>query len=262
MPRKIYNLIKNSSILKSVLNIISNAFDKLLIIPDNLILVPTFLLINRYLFSRINFHYGASYRMGNYKSQNLDSDTKNFGYGYIHYALIRNIKPSKVLCIGSMYGYIPFVCALACKDNKKGSVDFVDAAYDINNPNDTGRHNWGQGFWKKVSPPKHFSYLGTRKFIKTFVQTTKDFASANKKRKYDYIYIDGDHSYKGVKTDYKLFWPMLKSGGIMAFHDTDNDGVHGDIYYDVTKFCKEAIYPNKRYFHFPNPESGLVILQK
>jgi hypothetical protein len=36
------------------------------------------------------------------------------------------------------------------------------------------------------------------------------------------VYIDGDHSYEGTKTDIKYFWPKLKQGGIMAFHDYAN----------------------------------------
>ncbi len=229
---------------------------------DNLVILPIYEVFRKYFYKRVEYHYGASYRMGNLKSQNLNNNTGGFGYGLIHYSFVRNIKPRRILCVGSMYGFIPFMCALACKENNMGSVDFVDAGYDINNPEDVNRHNWGQGFWKNISPKKHFSYMRTEKYIKTYVMTTENFVKKLSKRSYEYIYIDGDHSYKGVKTDYKLFWPMLKKGGFMSFHDTDNGGMHGDIHYGVTRFCKEFIYPNKRYFHFPNPESGLVIVQK
>jgi hypothetical protein len=251
--KKIYKALE-SKLISPVENFVSYL--------DNLFIIPIHELISKYLYSRIVYHYGASYRVGNSKSQNLDFKTKNLGYGQIHYSLILNIRPEKVLCVGSMYGYVPFMCALACKDNKKGTVDFVDAGYDINNPKDVSRHNWGQGFWKKVSPKVHFSFFKTDKYINTYVDTTKKFAKKFPKNKYEYIYIDGDHSYEGVKTDYKLFWPMLKKGGFMAFHDTDNSGVHGTNHYDVTRFCKEFIYSNKNFFHFPNPESGLVIVQK
>lgn len=36
---------------------------------------------------------------------------------------------------------------------------------------------------------------------------------------YDFIFIDGDHTYEGVKQDYENYYPMLKDGGVMAFHD-------------------------------------------
>ena len=36
---------------------------------------------------------------------------------------------------------------------------------------------------------------------------------------YDFIYIDADHTTVGVILDAELSWPLLKSGGIMAFDD-------------------------------------------
>ena len=35
----------------------------------------------------------------------------------------------------------------------------------------------------------------------------------------DYVYIDGNHAYDFVKEDLELWWPKLKSGGLMAGHD-------------------------------------------
>jgi predicted O-methyltransferase YrrM len=35
----------------------------------------------------------------------------------------------------------------------------------------------------------------------------------------DFVYIDGNHGYNHVKLDLELWWPKLKSGGIMSGHD-------------------------------------------
>jgi predicted O-methyltransferase YrrM len=35
----------------------------------------------------------------------------------------------------------------------------------------------------------------------------------------DYLFIDGDHSYAGVKRDFELYSPLVRSGGLIAFHD-------------------------------------------
>lgn len=35
----------------------------------------------------------------------------------------------------------------------------------------------------------------------------------------DFLFIDGDHSYEGVKTDFLTYSPFVRSGGIIAFHD-------------------------------------------
>ena len=37
--------------------------------------------------------------------------------------------------------------------------------------------------------------------------------------RYDFIYIDADHTADGVLVDAELSWPLLKSGGIVAFDD-------------------------------------------
>jgi cephalosporin hydroxylase len=35
----------------------------------------------------------------------------------------------------------------------------------------------------------------------------------------DFLFIDGDHTYKGVKEDYKMYSPLVRKGGVIAFHD-------------------------------------------
>ena len=35
----------------------------------------------------------------------------------------------------------------------------------------------------------------------------------------DYLFIDGDHSYEGVKQDFRLYAPLVRQGGTIALHD-------------------------------------------
>lgn len=35
----------------------------------------------------------------------------------------------------------------------------------------------------------------------------------------DFLFLDGDHTYQGVKQDYEWFGPCVKPGGFIAFHD-------------------------------------------
>ena len=37
--------------------------------------------------------------------------------------------------------------------------------------------------------------------------------------KIDFLFIDGDHTYEGVKQDFEFYSPMVKEGGLIAFHD-------------------------------------------
>lgn len=183
--------------------------------------------------------------------------TGNLGYGFIHYSLILNIKPKRVLCVGSRKGFIPAICALACQENGMGHVDFVDAGYGLEH-----KSHWsGIAWWKRVNPDKHFAFLDANKTLTAYVLTTARFAKAYPRRRYDYIYVDGDHSYSGVLRDYRLLWPRLNKGGFMVFHDivvhhTKNLGGFGvwKLWQTISK--KSAIV-------FPTPKhSGLGILQK
>jgi predicted O-methyltransferase YrrM len=35
----------------------------------------------------------------------------------------------------------------------------------------------------------------------------------------DFLFIDGDHTYEGVRTDFAAYGPMVRPGGVIAFHD-------------------------------------------
>jgi len=37
--------------------------------------------------------------------------------------------------------------------------------------------------------------------------------------KLDFLFIDGDHSYEGVKRDFEMYSRLVRPGGMVAFHD-------------------------------------------
>jgi len=37
--------------------------------------------------------------------------------------------------------------------------------------------------------------------------------------KVDFLFIDGDHTYGGVKTDFEMYSSLVGKGGLIAFHD-------------------------------------------
>lgn len=41
----------------------------------------------------------------------------------------------------------------------------------------------------------------------------------------DFMFIDGDHTTEGLKRDIALYLPMLKAGGVAAFHDIEIESV-------------------------------------
>jgi len=50
---------------------------------------------------------------------------------------------------------------------------------------------------------------------------------------FDVAFIDGDHSYAGVITDYRMARRMVRKGGLILFHDYNNRSV------DVTKALED-----------------------
>jgi predicted O-methyltransferase YrrM len=38
-------------------------------------------------------------------------------------------------------------------------------------------------------------------------------------RPVDFLFIDGDHTYEGVRKDFEMYSSLVRKGGIIAFHD-------------------------------------------
>jgi cephalosporin hydroxylase len=41
----------------------------------------------------------------------------------------------------------------------------------------------------------------------------------------DFLFIDGDHSYEGVSSDFQMYSPLVRSGGLVGFHDLRIEGI-------------------------------------
>ena len=70
----------------------------------------------------------------------------------------------------------------------------------------------------------------------------KDFSDNAIRRiskKVDFIYIDGDHSYKQAKKDMVNYWAKLKDGGIMGGHDITNPYDDYGVCRAFFEFCSE-----------------------
>lgn len=54
----------------------------------------------------------------------------------------------------------------------------------------------------------------------------------------DYLFIDGDHTYEGVKRDFELYSSLVRRGGIIALHDVAKHPSHSDC--EVSRFWNEV----------------------
>ena len=75
----------------------------------------------------------------------------------------------------------------------------------------------------------------------------------------DFLYIDGDHTYDGVRLDFELYGPLVRKGGMIAFHDIRTR----DAGYGVPDFWSE-VKGSYAYEELVDPEStnmGIGILR-
>jgi len=50
-------------------------------------------------------------------------------------------------------------------------------------------------------------------------ETRKELLEILDGRKIDFLFIDGDHRYPGVRRDFQLYSPIVKENGLIVFHD-------------------------------------------
>jgi predicted O-methyltransferase YrrM len=87
----------------------------------------------------------------------------------------------------------------------------------------------------------HFMYGEDWRFFQGNSQTeemfnnVKDFCP-----QFDFIFIDGDHTYDGVKKDFEIYKNLLSPRGVIAFHDIDPNHIFADSYAgQVYKFWED-----------------------
>ncbi|MDR3548752.1 MAG: class I SAM-dependent methyltransferase [Candidatus Pacebacteria bacterium] len=50
-------------------------------------------------------------------------------------------------------------------------------------------------------------------------ETFQNAAKTMRGNDVDFLFIDGDHSYEGVKRDFEMYGQLVRPGGVIAFHD-------------------------------------------
>jgi predicted O-methyltransferase YrrM len=84
--------------------------------------------------------------------------------------------------------------------------------------------DWGGGYGEKRVPLYEAFALPTQT-IKLLRADSHQPASLDmiretlEGRTIDFLFIDGDHSYEGVKMDYEMYSPLVTPGGLIGFHD-------------------------------------------
>jgi hypothetical protein len=150
---------------------------------------------------------GAAAREHNARGDSL-------GFGAIHYGLVTNLKPERALVIGSRHGYVPAIIALALELNGAGALDFVDASY-TDAVHGFDRAYGGVGHWNAEASP--FAACNLTRVTMHVVRSAEFFEHCD--ATYQYIYLDGDHSYDGCRFDFEQAALRADEGAVIALHD-------------------------------------------
>jgi hypothetical protein len=181
---------------------------------------------------------------------------KHLGDGLIVYSIIQHMRFKNCVCIGSGGGYIPRILTQARIDLHKqgifegnpdynwgdiGSTYVIDACNGIGGPNDLENEN---SFYRTHFYPRFIKETSENAFYNFFVR--QDI-------KIDLLFIDGDHSYEGVKKDFELYSTILSDNGIIIIHDTDSE-------YEKTLIVSEDA--KKDHHRFDGPSKFIKELEK
>lgn len=155
----------------------------------------------------------------------------------IEYAqVISDLKPKLALEIGTLHGGT--LCLLSRLADPSATIVSVDLPL--------GR--FGGGYkWFYVPIFKSFARFGQKIHLLRADSHAPETLSAVRRilgnRQLDLLFIDGDHSYEGVRDDFELYHPLVRSGGLIAFHDVAE---HTDRTCEVSRFWDEV---KQRYRH-------------
>ena len=148
------------------------------------------------------------------------------GDGLLVYSFIQFIRAKTCVCIGSGGGFIPRIMTQARKDMWEmgvfggnpdvswgdiGCTYVVDANNGIGGKSDIGDE---ESFFRKHFHPRVILETSERAFYDFFIRQGI---------RIDYLHIDGDHSYEGVKKDFELYSTIMNPNGIISIHDTDSE---------------------------------------
>ncbi len=127
-------------------------------------------------------------------------------------SLLKKRKLRTVVEIGTEKGGTLYAwCRIALPDAVIVSIDLpggpFGGGYTLRNVKKFRRY-------KKKKQKIHFLRKDSHK------QTTKrELMKKLSGRKIDFLLIDGDHRYKGVRRDWQMYSPLVKQNGLIAFHD-------------------------------------------
>jgi len=192
-----------------------------------------------------DFDYIGEYTAKKARSQDSENWKKvgaffrpNYERGILIYSLIKKFNIESFLEIGFGRGYGTMCAALAMHENGTGTVTTIDPRIDPNFIRNL----------QNIFPEPWFESIN-------FIEMTSQnfFATLDDEDTYDFVYIDGDHTYEGVKSD----WEQSKDrfNKFLLFDDyhlltknEDNDIECAHLIDQIEDDTKQLIIMDRRIF--------------
>ena len=131
---------------------------------------------------------------------------------WLLYGLVRSMKPEICVEVGSARGKSACHIGLALAENERGVLYAIDphtpTAWSDDQSTDT---------WPIIT--RNLRRLGLEQRVRV-VRQDSTAAAGDWREPIDLLFIDGDHSYEGVRRDWEAFSPFVKPSGVVVFHDT------------------------------------------
>ena len=168
---------------------------------------------------------------------------------------VERVRPATVLEIGTAKGGSLFMAAALADD------DALIVSIDL----PLGNYGGGYPDWKV---PLYQSFARARQRIELLrmdshtAETVRRLADILGGRTIDYMFIDGDHTYDGVRSDFERYRAFLSKKAIVAFHDIVTDKSSHPTHF-VSEFWNEVKhrYPHKELVEDPAQDKlGIGVL--
>jgi cephalosporin hydroxylase len=157
--------------------------------------------------------------------------------------VLKKERPRILLELGSRRGGTLFLFTqIASPDAIIISVDLVSGPID-------GPHKWKTPLYNSFVNSNKQKYIVLNMNShdpQTLIKIKKILAD----KKIDFLFIDADHSYEGVKRDFESYSQLVKKGGIIAIHDIAPSG------WKINKFWTEVKSHYKSIEIIENYEKG------
>jgi predicted O-methyltransferase YrrM len=131
---------------------------------------------------------------------------------WLLYGIARSLKPTVAVEVGSARGKSACFVGMALKENGFGRLYAIDphTRTDWNDSESVDTYDIMRG---------HLENLALTDVV-TIVRKRSNESQAGLPMLIDLLFVDGDHSYEGVKADWVTFKPRMSPSGLVVFHDT------------------------------------------